>query len=787
MDASMATNGEQYAAAYPSHDVPADQKNTEWGKNYAKAMWNDWQYSVPRTIFFNKADKYEEIRMYMQGKQPINKYKKLLGVDEQTNETFMVLDWSVRPVVVKYRDIAISRLIQQEYGIVATPIDMQAKDELQAYYAKAKADIAVKKLLSQVNQNLASHPVVMGQPNDPKDQEELDMRINFGEQFNRSKDAELAIQLGLYENNSQELRKEWFGSLFDCAVAGYYEWLDKNDRPKVRQINAENVITNYCRFADFRDLVQAGEMVDVAVVDVGALTDETGNKVFDGEQMKEIEGAAGKWSNTSLIGRSTNYFRGYDKFHVKVLDCEFYSWNNIYYNERVDSRGNQRWYKENDRQSEKGRRKYKGKRVKVVYQVKWIVGTEYAYDFRLKDDQKRTVGLKTKAETSLSYKFYATNFYEMRSLSMGERLIPFADDYQMTWYRIQNFKARMVPSGWWIDLDALENVALNKGGDNMTPKQLLQMFLDTGVLVGRSKEVMGDNINYKPIIPIQNSIAQELAGLYQDLLQNIQGIESIIGFNEITAGGNANPKMLVPGYDNANASTNNALYQLQFGEKTLMGWLAKDMLVRMQQAVRKGGVDGFAPALNTNTLQFLSVDNSIGSRDYGIMLEEKVTDDQKQFIMQNMKQDIMNGTLDQSDAIMILNTYNLKQAEQMLAYKVKKNKEMMQQQQMQNQQMTIQGQQQSAQQSQQSAIQLEQMQHQNKMQQTLLEKQWDYKIAQLKVGGATQNTQSTNQTKLASHVITEQNKENMQRRDMLHDNFQQQQEMQNQQPEPAQQ
>src|SRR6266581_1783475 len=116
----------QTTSTYPPNDINPKDKDIKWGMQYSKAAWADWNYAVPRTCFYNAADRYEELRLYAQGKQPILKYRKQLSVDEQTNNTFLCVDWSVRPIIPKFRDIAISRLVQQEYNIVATPIDPHA-------------------------------------------------------------------------------------------------------------------------------------------------------------------------------------------------------------------------------------------------------------------------------------------------------------------------------------------------------------------------------------------------------------------------------------------------------------------------------------------------------------------------------------------------------------------------------------------------------------------------------------------------------------------------------------
>ena len=53
----------------------------------------------------------------------------------------------------------------------------------------------------------------------------LEMRVSQNEQFNRSKDAEMAIELGMYENDYKSQRRMIYEDLFDFGVAGFADWL----------------------------------------------------------------------------------------------------------------------------------------------------------------------------------------------------------------------------------------------------------------------------------------------------------------------------------------------------------------------------------------------------------------------------------------------------------------------------------------------------------------------------------------------------------------------------------
>ncbi len=374
---------------YPDMDIDPREKDANWCMQYARAAFFDWSFTYPKGIFANNGGDYEKYRMYAMGKQPNSQYKKMLGVDQQTNNTWLAIDWSIRSIVSPYRDRAIARLMEQMQGIVATPIDMLAKSELQDFYSEMKAKLAVRQIVQQTNPELANHPLLSISSGDPIDVEELDMRMEQNEQFNRSKDAELAVAVGFYENNYEQKVRQWYEDLFDFGVAGYKEWLGEDNKAKFRRVNPENVVTNYCRVQDFSDLVHAGEAIDVALIDLACVKNQdTGEPMFSEGQLNEFASTiAGKWGNPSMLGRGTGWFKPYDKFKCKVLDIEFYSYNEYSFRKGNDENGNNDFRKADYNRGKKSE-KYIRKRIKCVYKCKWIVGTDYCYDWGLVKDRK---------------------------------------------------------------------------------------------------------------------------------------------------------------------------------------------------------------------------------------------------------------------------------------------------------------------------------------------------------------------------------------------------------------
>ena len=107
---------------YPSHLVSNEEKGEQWILAYCKAAWYEYQ-GLTASSFYHARWKHSRTKEYAMGNQPINKYKPVLGVTEDTNERWLNIDWSILPIIPKFRRIAINKLVKRDYNISATAID----------------------------------------------------------------------------------------------------------------------------------------------------------------------------------------------------------------------------------------------------------------------------------------------------------------------------------------------------------------------------------------------------------------------------------------------------------------------------------------------------------------------------------------------------------------------------------------------------------------------------------------------------------------------------------------
>jgi hypothetical protein len=259
----------------------------------------------------------------------------------------------------------------------------------------------------------------------------------------------------------------------------------------------------------------------------------------------------------------------------------------------------------------------------------------------------------------------------MRCVGMTESMIPSIDDLNLATFKIRNFRNRMIPPGFDIDLGALENIVMGASGDKpLTPQEGIDLFFETGMFVGRRSGIsMDENPNYKAIIPISNDMANHLIALGNDIVNSKNALREITGLNELTDGSTPDAKMLTTTANLANESTNNALYPYVNARRKAMYGVAKGVVLRLGIALDKGPYDGY----NTVSKRFITIPQSIRDWDYDIILDDRPTQEQKDALMMLLQKDIQEGFLNTGDAVHIMNTHNIKDAQMVLTHRANKN------------------------------------------------------------------------------------------------------------------
>ena len=456
---------------FPNHLIDPQRKNEDWILQYCKAAW---YHNSGANIgsYWNNAYRYQYVSDYAQGKQSINQYKEQLGIDSRSDESWVNINWEVLPILPKFLDMALARLKRFEYNIVATPVDPQSKLELDDFFKTQKAKIELRKEAENISPELAA--TLKPQEGEPEDLEELNIMRAFTYKHQLASEAEIAVETILEQNHFEDERLSALESALFFGIVGYKEEVGEDGKIYCRTIDPRQLLMSPSVRKDFKDTEYVGEVLHLTIADLRRLS---GNQ-FSEAQLEDIaQSYMDQFGNPSRMPRTNIYSRAYDDCKIRVMDIEFDSTNMMTYERSFDKRGNQLIARAN--MNKAGKTKKNGEYVQapvgVVYRAKWIIGTDYIFDYGLLRDMKRSNSDLRK--TSKSYHIRAYSNQGGRIVGQTEQCIPVVDSIMMAWYRLQQAVAEARPNGFSIDLDALEDIPLGRGGsDSLSPYETLELF-----------------------------------------------------------------------------------------------------------------------------------------------------------------------------------------------------------------------------------------------------------------------------------------------------------------------
>ena len=395
---------------FPSHNVPQKKKDYSWCLQYCKGAWTEYN-SFAFESFYKNRSKYVYYLDYALSKQSINKYKKLLKLGESTDESYLNMDWTPLGVFTKYRELAIAIVGKMDYNVNATPIDILAYDEIQGYFKSQEVKIKLREQLGKINPELAQSGPAAMLPGEPEDMDELEIQKNFTYKHNMAVELEEGIEAVLNHNNFDEQRAKVRRSIFDFGVGGYKEFIDTNGAIKIRAIDPSSLVMSRVTKRDFSDWEYVGEVIEMTIADIKA---QAGDSFTEDQYRKMAEQARGKFGNPNKFPIGTIHSMSYDDFKVRVLDLEWFSVDHFAYEKNIDKRGNKHISRTNPKKEGDNIERHS---VKTVYKAKWLIDSEYMWDWGLATDMKRAQSRLM--DTSLSYHVFAPIFDDVKMQAVG--------------------------------------------------------------------------------------------------------------------------------------------------------------------------------------------------------------------------------------------------------------------------------------------------------------------------------------------------------------------------------
>ena len=250
--------------------------------------------------------------------------------------------------------------------------------------------------------------------------------------------------------------------------------------------------------------------------------------------------------------------------------------------------------------------------------------------------------------------------------------------------------SRMVPDGVYLDADGLAEVDLGNG-TNYNPQEALNMFFQTGSVIGRSFTQDGDmNPGKVPIQEISTGAGgQKMQSLIANYNYYLQMIRDVTGLNEARDGSTPDSRALVGVQKLAAANSNVATRHILDGSLFLTADLCEGLSLRISDILEYSPTrEAFIHKIGNQNVAVLEEMSSLYLYDFGIFIELQPDEEERAVLENNIQAAVSAGLIDLSDAIDLREVKNLKLANQLL--KIRRAEKQLRDQQMQQENMQAQ-------------------------------------------------------------------------------------------------
>ena len=695
---------------FPSQVVSDLEKaSSEYGLKIAKAIENEWfntDYGSNR--FLTNTNNFHRLRLYARGEQSIQKYKDELSINGDLS--YLNLDWKPVPIIPKFVDIVVNGIAERVYDIKAYSQDPYGVSKRTEYMksilddmkTKEMSDFAEEKFGISLNENKKE---VL-----PDTEEELALHMQLSYKQAVEIAEEQALNVLLDGNKFDLTKRRFYYDLTVLGIAAVKTGFNTSEGATIDYVDPAKLIYSYTDSPYFDDIYYVGE---VKTIPINELIKQFPNLTT--EELKEITENNYKHSNKF---NSVSHHSDDDRNKVEVLYFNYKTYNSEVYKIKQTAAGGEKAIEKDDTFQAEGSDYFtrESRKVEVLYEGAMVLGSEKLLKWGMSKNMMRPKSDFTKVK--MNYSIVAPRMYNGKIESLVSRITGFADMIQLTHLKLQQVMSRMTPDGIYLDADGLAEIDLGNG-TNYNPQEALNMYFQTGSIIGRSFTSDGDmNPGKMPVQEIQSGNGgakmQSLIGTYNYYLQMIR---DTTGLNEARDAANPDPKALVGVQKMAAANSNTATRHILQSGLFLTSEVCECLSLRISDILEysptKSAFIQQIGAHNVGTLEELS---ELHLYDFGIFIELAPDEEEKAMLENNIQVAIGQQSIDLEDAIDLRNIKNLKLANQLL--KIRRKKKIERDQKMQQENMQAQAQ--ANAQQQQAAAQAE-VQKQQALSQTAIQ------------------------------------------------------------------
>jgi len=697
---------------FPSQTVSDVEKlSEEYGLKVGKAIETEW-FNNNRNLnkYRSTQNNFHNLRLYARGEQSIQKYKDELSINGDLS--YLNLDWKPVPIISKFVDIVVNGIAERTYDIKAFSQSPNGIEKRTEYMESVLNDMQYRDFDQFAAENFGVNTRESEEKQLPETPEELQLHM----QLNYKQAVELAEEQALnmlFEGNNYELiKKRFYYDLTVLGIGAVKTSFNTSEGVVIDYVDPANLVYSYTDSPYFEDIYYVGEVKSIPVNELA--------KQFPNLTESDLEDIM-KNKSFHRNNNSTRFsIDKEDNNTIQVLYFNYKTYMNEVYKVKETGTGADKIIPKDDKfnppPNKEGGYSKLLRSIECLYDGAMILGTDKLLKWEMAKNMMRPKSDYTKVK--MNYAIVAPRMYDGKIDSLVKRITGFADMIQLTHLKLQQVLSRMVPDGVYLDADGLAEVDLGNG-TNYNPQEALNMFFQTGSVIGRSFTQDGDINPGK--VPIQEITSGSGGNKMQALIGNynyyLQMIRDVTGLNEARDGSMPDKNALVGVQKLAAANSNTATRHILQAGLYLTAETAECLALRISDVLEYSPTaDAFIQAIGAHNVATLEEMKELHLYDFGIFIELQPDEEEKAILENNIQMALQQQNIELEDAIDLREIKNIKLANQLLKIRRQKKQEKDRQLQLEN----IQAQSQSNTQAAQAAAQVE-MQKDQALTQTKLQ------------------------------------------------------------------
>ena len=658
---------------FPSQVASDEEKmSSEYGLRVGRAIQDEWFKSDSGTSRYrSNQNTFHHLRLYARGEQPIQKYKDELSINGDLS--YLNLDWKPVPIISKFVDILVNGISERSFDIKAYSQDPYGVSKRTAYMESIIRDMQTKELNEFAEAEFGINLFENNPDLLPDSQEELELHMQLTYKQAVELAEEQAIQTLLKGNNYDLTKKRVIYDLSVIGVGAVKNRFSKSEGVVVDYVDPANLVYSYTESPYFDDIYYCGEVKSIPLNEL--------KKQFPDLTQEDLEQISKQgFQNNGFYDRTMRNYDQSDSNTVQILYFNFKTYMNEVYKVKETATGASKILVRDDQfnppiemlEEQFGKL---SRSLEVLYEGVLVLGTDFLLKWDMAKNMMRPKSDHTKV--LMNYSIVAPRMYKGKIESIVSRITGFADMIQLTHLKLQQVMARMIPDGVYLDADGLAEIDLGNG-TNYNPQEALNMFFQTGSVIGRSFTQEGDmNPGKVPVQEIASgSGGQKLQSLISTYNYYLQMIRDVTGLNEARDGSAPDSRALVGIQKMAAANSNTATRHILDAGLFITAQTAECLSLRISDILEYSpSRDAFVQKIGGHNVATLKEMSDLHLYDFGIFLELAPDDDERSMLENNIQTALSAGLIDLSDAIDIREIKNIKLANQVLKIRRKRKQE----------------------------------------------------------------------------------------------------------------